>query len=837
MRATSRLADQLLNPVLQHSNSQRPSGSKGQRQRQRKFVERVVEEVYQNRFFNDGLSVSQSRSNQGLDTVDGSGMNRISESHSEDIVDTMISASSSNSQELHSPIYKDLSREIKGCSEGGEIVPLPGNQHIGNCIHFKAITLQDVNENESRRRAFYRKQDAITLTQSSVSVSSNNKSSRKKGRVRQGNDNNKQSALTYRMNSNSKIIKDILEYHHFRRVGSKNNDKIEKIEYSKEENRELLPWLLFWSSKHLPTNFYKSIRSSYQRVNQFPGSNEITRKDTLTRNILRMSFLHGHKHFDFMPMSYIFPIEREAIITAISSDPSVKWIIKPAGSSQGKGISIVDPRSIYQSQSHGSVPLPDYNKLLPSTNSASNTKSNNEHSKDNYIIEKYIDNPLLIHSRKFDLRLYVVVTSFNPVVIYIHEQGLIRLASKEYKHDRYDDVYMHLTNYSINKKNTGNGLNGTSKSHKGDRYGKSGDDGDNDDNGKDIHDTTCLPISAQKEEQDVSDDELTSIKLPLSDLQSYCNLSFEEHHMLMNNIHDVIIKTLLSAESKINVACKMHTASPESSFQLFGFDILIDEEMKPWLIEVNFAPSLATDSTLDFEVKSHVIADLFTLIGVKGDGSTCTGSSAESAYLSTNGSNNNCGIESNDPYRRREVIVPPNLPISSPLRSKSAQSVNHHPDGNNGDNGTISKEERRLVSHYIKEWRRAQYTGYTMICPQAGDASTAYLSFLDESLDNTLMLCHYLFTCDYNPSQRKEAIELAKMAEKRTTQTSQEIDKAHINPDVCNKDGTGTGTTTSTSTPSSPSRYKHKSKLNESQQEALRIEQRWNKRIAGFKNR
>lgn len=51
-------------------------------------------------------------------------------------------------------------------------------------------------------------------------------------------------------------------------------------------------------------------------------------------------------------------------------------------------------------------------------------------------------------------------------------------------------------------------------------------------------------------------------------------------------------------------------------FELFGFDILIDDNLQCWLIEVNLSPSLGCESSLDQKIKSNLIADLFTLIGV-----------------------------------------------------------------------------------------------------------------------------------------------------------------------------------------------------------------------------
>ena len=50
-------------------------------------------------------------------------------------------------------------------------------------------------------------------------------------------------------------------------------------------------------------------------------------------------------------------------------------------------------------------------------------------------------------------------------------------------------------------------------------------------------------------------------------------------------------------------------------FELLGFDILIDEKFKPWLLEVNLSPSLSTDTPLDFKIKSGLLSDLFNLVG------------------------------------------------------------------------------------------------------------------------------------------------------------------------------------------------------------------------------
>lgn len=100
------------------------------------------------------------------------------------------------------------------------------------------------------------------------------------------------------------------------------------------------------------------------------------------------------------------------------------WIVKPTCSSRGRGIYILD--KIQDVPKH-----------------------------ENCVVSRYIDNPLLLYGHKFDLRLYVVITSYDPLKVYIFREGLVRFASEKYDARKFDDnnKFSHLTNYSINKKN------------------------------------------------------------------------------------------------------------------------------------------------------------------------------------------------------------------------------------------------------------------------------------------------------------------------------------------------------------------------------------------------
>uniref|UniRef100_A0A7M4EI55 Tubulin tyrosine ligase like 6 n=1 Tax=Crocodylus porosus TaxID=8502 RepID=A0A7M4EI55_CROPO len=70
------------------------------------------------------------------------------------------------------------------------------------------------------------------------------------------------------------------------------------------------------------------------------------------------------------------------------------------------------------------------------------------------VIEMKSYQPFIIDKFKFDLRIYVLVTSCDPLKIFVYEEGLARFATSTYSdpsQNNLDDVCMHLTNYSINK--------------------------------------------------------------------------------------------------------------------------------------------------------------------------------------------------------------------------------------------------------------------------------------------------------------------------------------------------------------------------------------------------
>lgn len=301
---------------------------------------------------------------------------------------------------------------------------------------------------------------------------------------------------------------------------------------------------LIWTASHLKPHVLRSL-AFWQRVNHFPRSYELTRKDKLYENITRARASYGNA-FDFIPDFFVCPRDITAFTQSYNGGQIKKpFIVKPVASSRGNGIFII--------RKPEEIPLIS-----------------------NLLVSEYISNPYLIDGHKFDLRIYVLVTSFHPLTVYIYNEGLSRFASEKYSDSdsTFEEQYSHLTNYSLNKHSEHFIRN------------KSAND-------EDLGHKWTLGAALRRMKADGVDTNL-----------------------LMIRIESVVLKTLFSVQSSITARCRNLLLHPKCCFELFGFDILIDTELKPWLLEVNLSPSLTCDSPLDLLLKSALMCDTLTLAAI-----------------------------------------------------------------------------------------------------------------------------------------------------------------------------------------------------------------------------
>lgn len=100
-------------------------------------------------------------------------------------------------------------------------------------------------------------------------------------------------------------------------------------------------WTLHWQVGPIKRSFYEQL-NKYQKVNHFPFSYYLTRKDLMYRAISKLREMHGQRHFSFVPKTYIVPQEYMYLEDEMRREPHRMWICKPAASSQGRGITVTN---------------------------------------------------------------------------------------------------------------------------------------------------------------------------------------------------------------------------------------------------------------------------------------------------------------------------------------------------------------------------------------------------------------------------------------------------------------------------------------------------------------
>lgn len=159
------------------------------------------------------------------------------------------------------------------------------------------------------------------------------------------------------------------------------------------------------------------------------------------KEVEKLDLLDGNtnpnrKHvLDYIPVTYSLPSDYGLFAEEYKKQPNSLWIMKPSNRAQGKGIVIITKLNQLKRWAR------------------ERWSSNGQVNRDQYIISKYIHNPLLIGGRKFDLRMYCLITSFRPLRAYMYREGFARFCATRYSMDMkdVDNMFVHLTNVAIQK--------------------------------------------------------------------------------------------------------------------------------------------------------------------------------------------------------------------------------------------------------------------------------------------------------------------------------------------------------------------------------------------------
>lgn len=213
------------------------------------------------------------------------------------------------------------------------------------------------------------------------------------------------------------------------------------------------------------------------------------------------------------------------------------WIVKPAGKSRGRGIELFD----------------NLDRLFEYVGREGH-----------WVVQKYIENPLLIHNRKFDIRQWVMVTSWNPLTVYFYQDCYLRFASSDYDMSDIADRYIHLCNNSVQKHS------------------------DQFDNNPDMvgnmwsSDTAASALGAKFGRPDLWESEIVP------------------------RMKQIILWALMSTQDVV--------VNRPNTFELFGVDLMIDEQLNMWLVEVNSSPTLEHCTPVTTHLCTNVVQDIIKAV-------------------------------------------------------------------------------------------------------------------------------------------------------------------------------------------------------------------------------
>ncbi|PHS27718.1 MAG: amylase [Robiginitomaculum sp.] len=303
-------------------------------------------------------------------------------------------------------------------------------------------------------------------------------------------------------------------------------------------------WDTCWYTGMPDPHVFEQLNAT-KTINHIPGNNGLTIKDYLYETLKaareRQASRANRARMGYFPRVYAMPNDFHELQHCAVQNPEKSWILKPKNSSRGRGIEVV--------QDIANIPL-----------------------ENTWMVQEYIDNPHVMNDRKYVLRLYVLISSVEPLRFYMHQEGFAKLASEPYNIEDPDNPFAHLTNPDINATNT--------------------------------------------------DADAPVVFVGLGDYRQWLRDEGHDDEALFAKIHDLVTLTVMAVRERMRNRINVQKAPANGCYELLGVDCLVDADLKPWILECNLSPSLEVCAGLedggDTEtiIKRNMVADMVSLLGL-----------------------------------------------------------------------------------------------------------------------------------------------------------------------------------------------------------------------------
>lgn len=294
------------------------------------------------------------------------------------------------------------------------------------------------------------------------------------------------------------------------------------------------------------TNFFKRV-SKYQLLNHIPGEKHMVNKGFLTQALQAFSASQTEFTFsleDFYQETYCLYLK----------DQTAHFLAGSGSTGKAEDLWIMKPTSLSQGEGMKIISARSEAKKYVSDSIYSDSSVGNS-----YIAQKYIESPLLLQKRKSEIRIYWLIACLEPLQVLMFYDGTVRLNSLPFKLADFDNQLVHITNVKQQHDHP------------------------------DFDPNTVLKWSFADLDSYVAD----TLKLTSSGFIESC---------LKPQLKQILAFVVRAAQADL-------VARPSNGlfFGLYGADIILDDQLKPWLTEVQKSPGLSLDDPIKRRVISEVI--------------------------------------------------------------------------------------------------------------------------------------------------------------------------------------------------------------------------------------